>query len=514
MSIWLFFVLALLLIFVLAWVLWPRRSQPSIQIEKPYRPIVMIVVDSLVDEPLQEAIQMGKAPLFAYLQKKGYYEPHLISCFPTMSVSIDTTLLTGTLPREHKIYGLTYFHSVKQRLINLGTGALESLHFGLHQVLSDGLCKLNQELISSNVKTIHEEAPVATGSLNAMIYRGDHPYLLTIPQLLRRIARLPEKVLTRGPKLFSLGALRKLNPYSRHAQPWFRYGENDRFVIDEFMAIATKNELPPFTILYMPDNDDQLHQKGRQTVKGIIQANQELERVFNAFPSWEEAIRQVSWIVLGDSGQTNLLANRKEAYLDLKQMIPLRIMPTKQQKPTPQDQAVLCVNERMSILYLLDPELTYQQVVLMLKEHPYFDVIAWWEGEECHVASSQKEGLLSFAPSGEYHDEYQQSWQLTGDPSLLDLRLKGQRIEYGQYPDALNRLMGNYEAKARKIIFTCLPGYEMIFEASPTHKGAAHGSLHQLDTYVPLIVTGLSSRPAHPRIQDLKAWILEELKEA
>lgn len=514
MYIWLFFVLALLLISILIWAFWPRRSEPLIQIEKPYRPIVMIVVDSLIDEPLQEAIRLGKAPLFAYLQKKGYYEPHLVSCFPTMSVCIDTTLLTGKLPKEHKIYGLTYFHTVKQRLINLGTGARESLHFGLHRVLSDGLCKLNQELISSNVKTIHEESPVPTGSLNAMIYRGKHPYLLTVPTLLRWAARLPEKIFTLGPRLFSLGALRKLSPHSRHDQPWFRYGENDRFAIDELIDIAAKNELPPFTILYMPDNDDQLHKKGRHTLKGIIQANQELERLFNAFPSWNKAIEQVSWIILGDSGQTDLLANQDEAYLNLKQMLPLRIMSTTQEKPNEQDQVVLCVNERMSTLYLLDPELTYQQVVLLLKEHPYFDVIAWWEGDECHVASSQKEGLLSFAPDGEYYDEYQQSWQLTGDPSLLDLHLEGQRIEYGQYPDALNRLMGNYEPKTRKIIFTCLPGYEMIYEASPTHKGAAHGSLHQLDTYVPLLVTGLSSRPAHLRIQDLKDWILNELKQS
>lgn len=489
-----------------------RQRSYRIALQNKKKPLVMIVIDSLMDQSLQTAIQRNRAPALAFLQKKGTYIPQLVSCFPTMSVCIDTTLLTGTLPREHKIYGLCYYHQQQRRLINLGTGAVESIYFGLRRVLTDSLLNLNQKLISKKVTTIHEAVDVPTASINAFIYRGKQEHQLKVPRLITFFTGISRYIRTRGPSLFSFGSLLKIDAHSRYDQPWLRYGENDRFSTDELLALCEQNQLPPFTIVYFPSNDDHVHQKGVEVTKGIEKADRELQRIFNSFASWDKAVEQVTWAILGDSGQTNTLSNHKEAFLDMKEILPFRIMTTKQVQPQKEDQIVLSVNERMCYLNLLDSELTYEQVIYPLHKKPYFDIIAWWEGETCHVVSSLASGQLSFSVDGPYQDHYGQSWNIVGEYKLLDLKVANKSVQYGDYPDVLNRLMGVYEKDSRKIVVTCVPGYEMVFESSPKHKGASHGSMHYMDSCVPLIIAGTKNKPQYERIVDLKHWILKEMK--
>jgi hypothetical protein len=99
---------------------------------------------------------------------------------------------------------------------------------------------------------------------------------------------------------------------------------------------------------------------------------------------------------------------------------------------------------------------------------------------------------------------------LQGNPDLVDLTLSEKRIAYGRYPDALARLYGALHShEGRFLVVTAKPGHELVAESSPTHiGGAAHGSLHEKDSLVPLIVSGTNSRPKTLRIVDLKDWLL------
>ena len=88
--------------------------------------------------------------------------------------------------------------------------------------------------------------------------------------------------------------------------------------------------------------------------------------------------------------------------------------------------------------------------------------------------------------------------------------MRKRQLTYGKYPDALARLYGAMHSHpGRYVIVTVQPGYELITESSPTHiGGGAHGSLHAVDSLVPLLVTGTDSRPKSLRIVDLKEWVL------
>jgi hypothetical protein len=44
---------------------------------------------------------------------------------PSMSVTIDSSLLTGTYPDQHKIPGLNWYDEQEKRIVNYGTGFRE-----------------------------------------------------------------------------------------------------------------------------------------------------------------------------------------------------------------------------------------------------------------------------------------------------------------------------------------------------------------------------------------------------
>jgi hypothetical protein len=189
-------------------------------------------------------------------------------------------------------------------------------------------------------------------------------------------------------------------------------------------------------------------------------------------------------------------------------------MPIGQKTPQSKDQIVLCINERMAYVYIHDENLSTTEVVQQLKQESSLDIIAWREKDGfIHVVSGQNEGHLKFRSQGEFLDEYGETWELIGDLSMLDLTVDEQKqIQFGVYPDALFRLAGVMDTADSVIVLTVQTGYEMVGQSTPKHKGASHGSLHQLDSLVPMIVAGTDSAPKHLRLIHLKDWVLELIK--
>ena len=101
---------------VLAFSISPIKELDDISINPTKKPIVLITVDSLMSEPLQKAVKEGKAPAFSFLINNGHFNPEMISSYPTMSVTIDSTLLTGTYPDQHKVPGLIWFKEDENRM--------------------------------------------------------------------------------------------------------------------------------------------------------------------------------------------------------------------------------------------------------------------------------------------------------------------------------------------------------------------------------------------------------------
>lgn len=151
-----------------------------------------------------------------------------------------------------------------------------------------------------------------------------------------------------------------------------------------------------------------------------------------------------------------------------------------------------------------------------MQTDPRIAWIAWKENDMVQVISKGSKGTLQFKPGGPYQDRYHQNWEIKGNMDILDVKANSRKqLSYGDYPDGLSRLYGAiYSQEGEFLIADANPGYEFIGESSPEHTGGgAHGSLHKVDSYAPIIVTGTGRHIDQLRIVDLKNWIINILGE-
>lgn len=500
---------------VLAFSITPIKELDDISISSTKKPIILIIVDSLMSEPLQEAIKEGRAPAFAFLINNGHLNQEMISSYPTMSVSIDSTLLTGTYPNQHKIPGLIWFKEDENRMISYGSGIREIWNNGVRNVALDSVVHLNKTHLSNEVQTIHEELAnrqLSSASINGLLYRGNFKHQLNVPNLVSMANLLPKEIEINGPTLFSLGALSQYNSKNNlHKFVWNRMGVNNKFTENELKYLIEQKKLPAFTLTYLPDADASIHNHGPEELKGIEKADQALQDLLNSFSSWEEAIQEVTLIVLGDSGQSIINKDKETSLIDLNNSLENYTFWKGEKRIA---QLAIAVNERMAYIYVNDPKVELSEIVNTLKEDERIGFIAWKDEQTNYVVSPLSDEAFTFSPKGMYVDDYEQSWQIAGNTSVLDLNVtNGGRIQFQDYPDALARLHGAlHSQEGRVIIVDAKPSYEFIEEHSNDHAGGgAHGSLHKVDSIVPLIVTGTNEFPEFNRLVDVKKWILQLL---
>ncbi|MGE8205752.1 alkaline phosphatase family protein [Heyndrickxia sp. NPDC080065] len=475
--------------------------------------VILLIVDTLMDTTIQAAIASGNAPAIKFFIDNGHYYPNVVSTFPTMSVTVDSTLLTGVYSDKHKVPGLVWYSQKEKRIINYGSHIRELYKLGLKQSMEDIFYNLNHVHFSKQHKTVHEilkEKGIQTSAINTLLYRGSNSIQLKVPFFLK-LTGLKKNLSSHSPDLFSYGAFRRFNPLKKHTRFWQKYGFNDKFAAHEIKYLIKKNKVPPLTIAYFPDLDQRIHKHGRTDVEGIQKVDKQLQEILNQYPSWEEALSNNIWIISGDNGQAWISNNKTEALIDLRDLLnSYRIVKLKE-GVTSKDEIVLCVNERMSFIYTLDDQkVRLNEIANLLQKDDRIDVIAVKNEKTVTVTSGIHNGQLHFHPEGEYFDEYKQSWFLEGNADILDLSITDKRIQYGDYPDALARLYSSFFShEGNYLIVSAKPGFEFIGEGSPTHiGGASHGGLHKEDSLVSMIVTGTNTTPKYLRFLDLKDWLL------
>ncbi|WP_373460408.1 alkaline phosphatase family protein [Paenibacillus sp. V4I7] len=501
----------------------PRLNQQSVEspitTNQNTKPVICILIDSLMDKPLQEAIGQGHAPAIQFLLNNGQYFPEIVSSFPTMSVTIDSTLLTGTYADRHHVPGLVWYSGKENRMIFYGNGAKEALKIDQLQVLTDAIYQLNQVQLNKEIKTIHEELAEKgkhSASINAIVFRGKTEHTLTVPRLLSFSTRLPKQMKITGPTLFSYAALAQLDSKNdRNASMWKKYGMNDEFSAQDTAFLISQKKLPNVTITYFPENDNEVHRKGTDHFGGIKKADQGLQVVLNAYGSWEQAVKNAVWIIMGDSAQSAVYDDRQAATVEIRPLLNRYRIAKLNQPVRTEDQIVISTNERMAYVYAIDANVQLSDVVKLLQNEEKLDIIAMKDDENVRVIAGKNDKMFYYRPGGDYTDEYGQSWTISGEPGLVDITTTNNNIKYGKYPDVLARLYGAMHShEGRYVVVTVQPGYELVGESSPTHiGGGAHGSLHEKDSLVPLIISGTNTRPKTLRIVDIKDWILQLVNE-
>ncbi|SDZ30954.1 Type I phosphodiesterase / nucleotide pyrophosphatase [Evansella caseinilytica] len=481
--------------------------------------IIMVILDTFMDEPFQRALKEETLPAFNYFMERAQYFPDMVSPFPTMSVNVESSLLTGRYSDQHNVPALTWFHNKENRIINYGTNAVELLKLGLSRSLYDSLYRLNNEHLNPELATIHEElqrAGKTSASINALVYRGAVRKTIKLPPLLRLFVNLDNTFSTSAPDIFTYGRLATYSRLRKYSQPWNKYGFNNDFSVQEFSYLVRERKLPDFTIVYLPDHDKNVHKFGPMNITGIKQMDKQLQAMLNSFPSWETALENNIWLLIGDNGQAVVHEKQKRALVDIRQILQSYQIVKLRKGVRPNDQLALAMNLRSGFIYSLRPNnIPLRDIAAQLQKDSRIEVIAWKEQGWIHVLAGGKGESLQFSAAGELIDPYQQAWTIQGDHTVLDLQVMGKRITFGDYPDAMMRLYSTLHSHAGDFLVAAVkPGYEFISESSPRHpNGASHGGFHKNDSLIPLIVTGTSSKPEYLRVIDIKDWIIRLMKE-
>ncbi|WP_096188839.1 alkaline phosphatase family protein [Evansella halocellulosilytica] len=480
--------------------------------ERRVKPIILIIIDTLMSTPLEEAVQTGMAPALQFFMQKGSYFPNIVSSFPTMSVTIESSLLTGTYSDSHLIPALIWFHEKEKRIINYGTGVKEVMKTGFSQFVKDMFYNLNNKHLNEQVKTIHEELAdrgQSSASINAFVYRGNTIHKMHLPKLIQAFTRYNEIWEVKAPTLWSLGSFSKFSSSTKTPQ---KFSGNYKAGFQELKYLIRNGLLTDFTLCVIQDLDLRVHIKGPMDLKGIKKIDRELQNVLNLFPSWEDAINECTWVILSDNGHASM-GKKKEPYvIDLRKLLRgYSIM--RGTFASEKNELALAVNQRTAFIYCLKKEINKKSVIEQLKDDTRLDIIAWYEDNKTNVVSGEQSGTFSFYKGGTFFDQFGQSWTIEGNEKLLNLAIKSNEIIYNHYPDALARLSSSLHSHGGDyIVVTAKPGYEFKEKSSPLHVGgAAHGSLHKQESLVPMIVAGTEVLPEHERIIDLKPWILRLL---
>lgn len=498
------------------------KEQDLIQVKSINREnekkVILLTIDSLMAQAIDKGIEQNELPTFRFLIDNGQYYKDVVTSFPTMSVTIDSSLLTGTYPDGHRVPGLVWYSSDEKKVINYGTGPMEVLRHGVDPVMVDALINLNGKHLNQQIPTIFEDLAqhgLKSGSINGLIYRGPKDHTLSIPPWIQVPTILPKEIQVKGPDFMALGSLTNPLEGIQNLPDGItkRIGINNSYSVETLKHLIKENKLPDFLYVYLPDLDKKLHKKGPSDLNGVKELDQQLHSLLQTFGSPEEALNKAIFIIVGDSGMTQIRPAGENPVVDLPSLIKDDHVLRPGETITDETEIILAVNETMAYVYKLNGGKSLRSIADLLIADPRIDIVSWKEDDWIHAVQGETSREIMFKANGQLQDPYQQKWTVKHDSDVLDLKIdtEHQTISYGQYPDVLRRLSGAlYSHSGDFLVVTAKPGYELADRSSPTHKGGGgHGSLGQEESLIPLIVCGTDQKPQSLRIVDLKSFVLK-----
>ncbi|CAN7373159.1 alkaline phosphatase family protein [Paenibacillus sp. LjRoot153] len=482
------------------------------------KPVILINVDSMLSSAIDEGISKDMLPTFKFLKEHGQYHKEFVSSFPTMSVTIDSTLLTGTYPDKHRIPGLVWYSSADKDVINYGTGIRDIMRRGPNPFLSQVFVDLNNKHLSKNAPTIYEDLAklgLKSGSVNGIIYRGNTDHQLSFPSWLSGPTSLPEAATVKGPDFFTFAAfsnpLRGIIDLPENVTK--QMGMNNEYAANVASYLIQTGQVPDFLYVYFPELDQALHRDGPSHMKKLIEVDQQIKGIMQNYGSLDEALRKAIFIVAGDSGVSQVQQRRENPVIKLTELFQNYNLNNPGDPVTDQTDLILAANETMAYVYNANGKYSNRTIADRLSTDKRIDLISWRENGWINVIKGNNLKEMRYKPIGIITDPYLQKWTLEGSVEVLDLNWNHARntVDYGDYPDALQRLSSALNSHdGEYFVITSKPGFEFIDKSNPAHQGGgAHGSLHKSDSLIPVLIGGTEHRPRSQRIVDFKSYLLE-----
>lgn len=485
---------------------------------QPARKVIYLIIDSFHPRALRSCLAQDKLPALSFLVERGRLEEGCISTFPTVTPVCTSTLATGVSPAKHGIPGFVWYHRGERRIIDYGSTWPAIIKNGLLRTARDLLFNLNHKQLSWEVSTIYEELEsrgMTTAAVNPYIFRANVEYQAHIPFILKllTIFQLSGGKLY-GPTGLCLGQIYQppgeLRQWVKGIHYWRKFGVNDTFSATGARWFLSQKQRPHLLTVYFPDTDSIAHKKDPDCCEPCLTTlDKNIQSILDSFLNWEKALEEYCFVLVGDHAQSTLKKER-----DTLVKLPEMLAEYSQAKlggegPVEGKDIAICSNERSAYIYILQyrPGMR-KKIVDCLLEDPGIDQVIWKDDQWYHVRSNGKD-TLSFQRGGQFRDDYGNQWDLTGDKESLDLDLDSNLVQYGAYPNALERISHCLDnPNAGDLVVTARLGHVLGGEGAPLRVGrGSHGSLHREDSLVPLIISGAPTWIEKPRLLDVVPFI-------
>lgn len=453
-----------------------------------------MILDGVRPDVLRSAIQGGETPNLGTLAEAGEAVWDAVSVFPSITPAATAAIATGKAPAQSGIVGHAWYEESEKRVVVYGAMTETVLSTGPIKVFHNNVWRMNRDdLHAATLFEMLHDRGFDGACVNFPIRRGPyrHPVRMkSIEGYLKGGRYLGPSV--DGPKEYYMGDLFYSRPTGYSGRKGSGGLHRSVGINDEYAARVgaklVREKAAPFTLLYFFKGDSIAHHKGLEAQRRwLAKADGYVGRVFEAGGGVDRVLEDYAVLALSDHGHAPLLS--RDRYEDLRKIPGESVSSGPLARFGNGATVVVVPNGRSALLYL-HRDADREALAEALVPRKGVDLAVWLEGEWCVVRRG--DGILRFRPGGTYEDSFGGLWKLDGDPGVLDLGVSGGAIEYGEYPDALERLWGClHSSRCGDVVLSATPGYTFGEVSGGFHTASDHGSLHASDSNVFVLASGI-----------------------
>jgi hypothetical protein len=286
-------------------------------------------------------------------------------------------------------------------------------------------------------------------------------------------------------------------------------GKNDAYAAAVGRWLVARDGFD-FLLFYLPETDSAGHRGGDLLRPAAVAgADDAIATLMSAAGGVEPFLERYAVVLCADHGQSPIDCDD-----DVRDAFPDQRLFLARGRTDPEDcDLAVAASNRAGHIYRLRSGMPLAEIAGRLLERSSVDVAAWREDEHAVVRHAGTE--LRYKPGGGAHDRRGGSWELEGDLATLALE-DGDTVSSATYPNALERIWQILSCvNAGDVVVSAAPRYEFRDAGGASHLGGgSHGSLHAVDSLVPLAAVGLDDAPDLPverSIEDISALCTRQL---
>jgi hypothetical protein len=472
--------------------------------------VLLVVIDAATPHVVCPAIRTGQLPVLHQLAEAGTMHEASVSIFPSITPAATTSIVTGTYPAEHGIAGASWFDAHRNEVAYYGDDFWVIAREGFGHFVNDFLLRLNGDrLRAPTLFQMVEHTGRTAACLNYLVFRGDWPHRVRIPGIMAALPGVPLTETVEGPSKLSLGDFVGTSVAGRtlHEKGGLlhRFGMDDASTGSLLEDLCGAGPLPDLTVAYFADNDYRSHEVGPHDALPVIQqVDRMLGRAIDAAGGLDRLLADTLVVVTSDHGHCEVMNDAAAAVIRLDALLANHRQARLGGAWGERDEIMICPNMRAAQIYVRNP--TAEKIERLSRDllaDRRVDQVIWRSsltrtGAEGYTVASPR-GRLEFsrAHSHSSHGSHSSDasggrWLWQGDGEVLDLLVEDSTVDFGQYPNAFERIAGVLDLdQSGEIWVTARPGCEFEVPGGKAHVGgASHGALHALDSFSPFVAAG------------------------